>query len=155
MSLSCVAKDWTEGDLKGLPSLCQSSMKEVCLSCCTPTSWSHTWGTPFQQTLSRKTEFREHPSRKVSLTSTNILAFRKAPNLRYWEHVFSVCPHQCSWQVWWHACELSEGFTAVLCGGKHCQKVSEAAALRGPASSYEALLLSAGKCGQIPSCSKC
>lgn len=46
-------------------------------------------------------------------------------------------------------------FTAVLCGGKRCQKVSEAAALRAPASSYEALLLSAGKCGQSPSCRKC
>lgn len=45
-------------------------------------------------------------------------------------------------------------FTAVLCGGKRCQKVSEAAALRSPESSYEALLLSAGKYGQSPSCRK-
>lgn len=46
-------------------------------------------------------------------------------------------------------------FTAVLCGGKRCQKVPEAAALRGPVSSYEALLLSAGKSGQSPSSRKC
>lgn len=40
-------------------------------------------------------------------------------------------------------------FTAVFCGGKRCKKVLEDA-LRAPASSYEALLLSAGKCGQSP-----
>lgn len=41
-------------------------------------------------------------------------------------------------------------FTAVFSGGKHCKKVLEDV-LGAPASSYEALLLSAGKRGQSPS----
>lgn len=141
MSLSCSAKDWTEGDLEGVPSPCQSSIKEACLTCCRylPTFWSHTWGAPSWKTLSTKA-IRRTP-----------LQERSPPNLRYWEHVFSVCPHQCSWQAW-HACEPSEGLLLCFCGGKRCQEVSEAAAPRAPASSYEALLLSAGKCGQSPSC---
>ncbi|XP_054674477.1 testis-specific expressed protein 55 [Grus americana] len=40
-------------------------------------------------------------------------------------------------------------FTAAFCGGKHCKKVLEDE-LGAPASSYEALLLSAGKCRQSP-----
>lgn len=102
MSLSCSAKDWTEGDLEGVPSPCQSSIKEACLTCCRylPTFWSHTWGAPSWKTLSTKA-IRRTP-----------LQERSPPNLRYWEHVFSVCPHQCSWQAW-HACEPSEGL--LLC----------------------------------------
>lgn len=79
MSLPCFTKDWTEGDLKGLPSLCQSSMKEVCLSCWPLTFWSHTWGTPFQQTLSRKTEFREHPFKKGFTDFHKHLGFQESP----------------------------------------------------------------------------
>lgn len=111
MSLSCTAEDWTEGNLEGLRSPCRSSMKEVCLACCPhflKPYLRHSLSTNFEQ----KDNSENTLPRKVSLISANISVSRKAPNLRYWEHVSSVCPHQCSWQVW-HACELSEGL--LLC----------------------------------------
>lgn len=62
----------------------------------------------------QKDNLHSIPSRIASLFSINISVFRKAPNLGDCKHAFSVCPHQCSWQVRHAAASPAKVYCCVM-----------------------------------------
>lgn len=125
-------------------------MKEVCLSSCPhflKAYLRHSLSGHFKQ----KDNSENTPSRKVSPLSANILVFRKALNLRYWEYVSSVCPHQCTWcrqTNAWHACEPREGL--LLCfaeasAARRSRRLPHSEALRAATRLCCSLLGNAGR----------
>lgn len=125
-------------------------MKEVCLSSCPhflKAYLRHSLSGHFKQ----KDNSENNPSRKVSPLSANILVFRKALNLRYWEYVSSVCPHQCTWcrqTNAWHACEPREGL--LLCfaeasAARRSRRLPHSEALRAATRLCCSLLGNAGR----------
>lgn len=138
-----------EEDLRGLPSPCQAPVKEVCLTFYRylPIFWSHTWSTPFCHWAQRQPG--KHSLKKDrSDFCKDFGSQENTGSLGLWACVFCLpTPNALNrsdvlLRAQWR-------FSAVFCGGEHCQKVLEDA-LAAHASTDEVLLLSAGRCGQSP-----
>lgn len=146
--LSSIAKDGAEGDLKGLPSPCQSSVKEVCLvpgTGISPLSEAILEALPFG--AEHKDNLDSIPSRKAPLFSTNTLVFRKALKSSGLQARVFCLPTPMLLTVLTGACQLSEGLLLHFVGASTTRRSwkMRSEPLR---AANEALLLSAGKHGQ-------